>query len=257
MSILLSRRGSASVVTLNRPEQRNAMTLAMWRSLAAVFEELESKHDVRAIVLTGAGGTFCAGADIKEFAAVRETPEQGEAYADAVDGACLAIQRSSKPVIAAIEGACFGGGCGLALSCDFKLAHEDAAFAITAARLGIVYGVVETQTLLQAVGLAQARRVLFTARHFSAGEAAAIGLADEVVETNALEAALALAEELAVNAPLAIAGSKRILRMLTDRADEVDHAVVDELMRRAITSRDYRSAVEAFRLKRRPVFTGE
>jgi enoyl-CoA hydratase/carnithine racemase len=256
MDIRLDRRDPTVIVTLNRPERRNAMSLAMWRELAGIVQGLGREREVRAVVLTGAGGSFCAGADISEFDTVRSTPEQGEAYADAVDAACLALQTVPKPVIAAVEGPCFGGGCGLALSCDFRLAAESAVLAITAARLGIVYGIVETQALLQAVGLAHAKRVLFTASRFSAGEAAALGLLDEVVDGPALAAALALAGQLAGNAPLAIAGSKALLRMLADRADEVDHVAVDKLMREAIASRDYREAVTAFREKRRPTFEG-
>jgi carbon monoxide dehydrogenase subunit G len=129
-----------AVVTLNRPNRRNAMSLAMWRDTAQIFNDLGKNPEVRAIILTGAGGNFCAGADISEFAEVRATVQQGTDYELSVDACCDAIAASPKPTIAVVNGFCIGGGCHLAMACDFRFAAPTATFGIPAARLSIVPG---------------------------------------------------------------------------------------------------------------------
>ena len=129
--------GDAPVVevVLDRPERKNAVTLQMWREIPRVFEELGKQAGIRAIILRGAGGNFCAGADITEFGQVRDTPKQVHDYDEAVDACCDAIAEAPKPVIAAIDGVCVGGGCGLALACDFRVAAPDATIFIPVSRL--------------------------------------------------------------------------------------------------------------------------
>src|SRR3954453_565496 len=199
-----------SVVTLNRPQRRNAMTLAMWRELGALMARLGEDPATRAVILTGAGGHFCAGADISEFAQVRADATLGRSYGEAVDDCSKAIMDAPKPVIAAVSGSCFGGGCGLAMACDFRIADASAVFSITAAKLSIVYGLRETQNLLALVGLSQAKRILFAAPRLDADEALRIGLADEI-RPDALSGARDVARTMAASAPLTIAGSKMIL----------------------------------------------
>ena len=252
--ILVAREEAVALVTLNRTERRNAMSLGMWRRLGEVFLELASERDLRAVILTGAGGHFCAGADIGEFGQVRSNTELGKEYERAVDECQGAIVALPKPTIAAIAGSCVGGGCGLALACDLRLASADAKFAITAAKLGIVYGLRETQLLCRAVGLSQAKRILFAAERIDAEEAARIGLIDRLTPGPVLPAARDLAATIAEGAPRSIAAAKGILNALADGA--ADPHVIEGWMREALKSEDYREGVRAFQEKRKPRFTG-
>jgi enoyl-CoA hydratase/carnithine racemase len=254
------RSDGIAVITLNRPHLRNAMSLAMWQRLAALFHELGSDRAVRGIILTGAGGAFCAGADISEFAELRATPDGGSSYQDAVEKAEQAIVRCPKPTIAAISGACVGGGLALAVSCDFRVADTTAYFAVPAARLGIVYGVTETRLLLSAVGATRAKEILFSGRRYDASAAAAIGLATHPVVTaeqgDVLAAALALAGTFAASAPLTIAGAKLVVGAMFDGTEEAQAAKIAAILHASITSQDYKEGVAAFTEKRTPRFTG-
>jgi enoyl-CoA hydratase/carnithine racemase len=243
-------------VVLERPARRNAVTGAMWRELARLFIELSGLDGVRVIVLTGAGDHFCAGADISEFAETRSGPAAAHAYERDVDACTEAIAASPKPTIAAVRGFCLGGGCGLAMACDFRLADRTARFGIPAARLGIVYGVLDSRNLLALVGLANAKRILFTARRFDAVEAARIGFVDEVVDDRLDEATRAFAATLAENAPISIAGAKLTLAALATGAVAERGAEIDAFAERSAASQDYREGVGAFLDKRAPRFTG-
>ncbi|MGB7481321.1 MAG: enoyl-CoA hydratase-related protein, partial [Burkholderiaceae bacterium] len=249
-------RHRAAVVTLNRPRQRNAVSLAMWRELAAIFERLGRDPEVRAIILTGAGGNFSAGADIAEFPQVRATVTQGVAYEVAVDRCCDAIAATPKPTIAVVDGYCMGGACHLAMSCDFRFAGSGAQFAIPAARLSIVYGLRATQRLLALVGVADAKRILYSARKFGAAQARRIGFADHVAD-DPLRAASAFAAVLADNAPLTIAGTKVLLNGLTMGPGALTDRIANQVIERAVGSDDYRDATLAFVEKRQPVFVGK
>jgi enoyl-CoA hydratase/carnithine racemase len=252
--ILVERRAGTAIVTLNRPQRRNAVSLAMWQALGALFRDLATDDAVRAVVLTGAGGHFCAGADISEFGTLRNSVERGTAYERMVDDCEAAIAELPKPTIAAVAGFCVGGGCGLALACDFRFAEPAAKFAITAARLGIVYGLRETEYLYRTVGLAGAKRILFTGERLEAREALEIGLVDRLTEGPALPSAEAFAASLADNAPLSIAGAKHILHALA--GNHADPHRIEALIRASLESADYREGVAAFNAKRRPRFTG-
>jgi enoyl-CoA hydratase/carnithine racemase len=256
--ILIDRSdGAIAVVTINRAARRNALTLAMWREIARTFNALGRNAEVRAVVLAGAGGAFCAGADISEFPAVRATIEDGRAYEAAVDAAHGAIAGCPKPTIAAISGPCFGGGVALALSCDFRVADPTAYFAIPAARLSNVYGIVETRALYDAVGLAVAKEVLFTGRRYDAGEANRIGIATHLASAGtALGAAQDLARTMRGSAPLTIKGAKVVLEAIARNATEERETDIRRVMDEAIASEDYREGVAAFAARRDPVFKG-
>lgn len=244
-----------AIVTINRPGKRNALTLGMWQELVATFRRFADDPEVRGVVLTGAGDHFCAGADIGEFAATRDTAEQGLAYDDTVDECCDAIAHVPKPTIAAVRGFCMGGGCGLAMACDFRFAEAGATFGIPAARLSIVYGTRETQNLLALVGLANAKRILFSADRIGAAEAHRIGLVDRVVADPVAEAR-SFAAVMAANAPRSIAGSKRILTDLAMGEGALGAGVASDAARHAMDSEDYREGRRAFLEKRPPVFRG-
>jgi enoyl-CoA hydratase/carnithine racemase len=247
---------SLAVVTLNRPKRRNALSLAMWQELGRLFGELEANPDVRAIILTGAGGAFSAGADISEFGAVRVTPEDGRAYDHVADGCMTAIAACSKPTIAAISGPCFGGSVGVALSCDFRVADRSAYFGIPAARLSNVYGIVETRVLFNAVGYANAKEVLFTGRRYEVDEAYSNGMVTHFGEDDALAAARSLAEAMSTSAPLTIKGTKIILDAIARNETDTCREAIDAVMDEAMASDDYKEGVAAFAAKRDPVFRG-
>jgi enoyl-CoA hydratase/carnithine racemase len=251
--IELARDGALLTITLNRPQRRNALTLAMWQELRRLAEEAGADERVRALILTGAGEHFCAGADIGEFGANRADPAQTKAYDDLVDEACAAFGRVPKPVIAAIRGFCLGGGTGIALACDLRLCAPDAKFGIPAARLGIVYGLAETQSLLATVGLPRAKRLLFTAERIPAEEARRIGLVDEIAG-DPLATAREMAASMAANAPLSIAGAKAILNGLA--AGTLKPETAQALSAEASESEDYREGRAAFLEKRAPAFRG-
>jgi enoyl-CoA hydratase/carnithine racemase len=256
--LLVDRSDPAIVtVTLNRPERRNALTLAMWTELGRIFADLGADPAVRAIIITGAGGAFSAGADISEFPAVRHTVEDGRAYEAACSRCETAIATCAKPTIAAISGACYGGGVGLALSCDFRIADQSAYFAIPAARLSNVYGIVETRALFEAVGLAAAKEVLFTGRRYSAEEARRIGLATHTADGAALPAAIELANSMRNSAPLTIKGAKIVLEAIARNETSQRRSEIAKVMDEAMASADYREGVAAFAAKRDPKFRGE
>jgi enoyl-CoA hydratase/carnithine racemase len=252
-AILVEQDGPVAVVTLNRPEKRNALALPHWQALGATLRAFAADAAVRAVVLTGAGGHFCAGADIGEFDSARQDAKSGEVYTRAVDASAEAILELEKPVIAAIEGSCFGGGCGLAMDCDLRIAAGSARFAIPAAKLNIVYNLRDTRHLLALVGPGQAKRVLFTGEAIDAETALRLGLADEIAE-RPLETAKALARRIAENAPMSVGGAKTLLNALIAGRPALE--LSERLSRRALESDDYKEGRRAFKEKRKPRFTG-
>ncbi len=241
-----------ATVTLNRPAARNAMTLSMWKDVARIFRDLGEKRDVRTIILTGAGGNFSVGADVSEFSVVRSSARDSTEYEIAVDASSGAIAGAPQPVVAVIEGYCLGGGCHLAMACDFRFAGPTAQLGIPSANLSIVYGVHSTKRLLALVGLIHAKRLLYTAERLNASEAMSIGLVDRVNE-DPRDEARAFAAKIADKAPLSIAGAKYIL----NQASMGDSgALAQELIDHASDSDDYREARSAFAEKRRPAFKG-
>ncbi len=245
-----------ALVTLNRPARRNAVSLAMWTALEALFLDLKARPEVRVVILTGAGAHFCAGADISEFATVRADAESGRIYEAATERATCALRDFPRPTIAAISGFGVGGGCGLALACDFRVGDDTARMGIPAAKLGIIYSPLDCSLLHRQLGLANAKRVLFSGRFFEIGDCVQMGLVDIRADGRALDAAQAFAREFTDKAPLSIAGSKVILEAISSGTTEVREAHINALMDAAMESEDYREGARAFLEKRRPQFVG-
>jgi enoyl-CoA hydratase/carnithine racemase len=254
--IRIERRDGIAHVILNRPSVKNAVTLAMWRELAAIFSRFAGDRDVRGVVLKGAGEDFSVGADISEFAEIRDDRDQSAAYEVAVDRCSGAIAALGKPVVAAISGYCLGGGCHLALACDFRFADRTAMVGIPAAKLSIIYGVNSVQRLLALTGVSNAKRILYSADRYPADQAVSMGLIDELHE-NASLAAEKFLQHLAANAPLSIAGAKYMLNGLSMGHGALDLAAAQRLIDEASDSEDFKEGRRAFAEKRPPRFRGE
>lgn len=252
--ILIERRGAIGTITLNRPARRNAIRYDGWRALATAVGELGADPAIRAVILRGAGEeAFSAGADITEFPTFRSDRESGARYHDAVAGALAAIGASPTPVIALIHGHCIGGGCELAVACDLRLADEAARFAIPAARRGIILGVEELRALRELVGLGAAKEIVLTGRTLDATEALGIGLINQIVPRAELwDAALALAERIAANIPLAVSATKDLLgRIARDEPPDAIDAAHAVYAAQAYASEEYHEQVRAF-IEKRP-----
>jgi enoyl-CoA hydratase/carnithine racemase len=249
-------RGGIAQVALNRPRARNAVTLAMWRELAETFSRFAADRDLRAVVLTGEGADFSVGADISEFDNIRNDRHQSAEYEIAVDACSGAIAELGKPVIAAISGYCLGGGCHLALACDFRFADRTATLGIPSAKLSIVYGARSVQRLSALVGIVNAKRILYSGDRYPAEQARSMGLIDEIHD-DARVAAEQFAERLAANAPLSIAGAKFMLNGLSMGPGALDLTAAQRLIDAASDSEDFREGRRAFAEKRPPRFRGE
>ena len=254
--IVSAEKSGIATVLLNRPHKRNAVSLAMWKQLCAIFRELSSRENVSVVILAGAGGNFCAGADISEFATVRADSNSGRLYEEATEAATVALRDCGKPTIAAVSGYGMGGGCALALACDLRVGDATTRMGIPAARLGVVYSELDCALLHRQVGLANAKRILYSGRHFDAKGCAAMGLLDVIAPTTALEGAQELAAEMAGNAPLSLAGSKLVLEALAAGTTADRHAEISAVIDGAMNSADYREGARAFLEKRKPAFTG-
>ncbi|GGH62912.1 3-hydroxybutyryl-CoA dehydratase [Frigidibacter albus] len=252
--ILIEITDGVALVTLNRPAQRNALTYAMWNALDPVFGDLGRDPEVKAVVLTGAGADFTAGADIAEFGRIRDDEDQARAYEVAVDLGCDAIARCPKTVIAACKGYTLGGGMHVAMSADFRFAPAAAQFGIPAARLSIVYGVQATRKLMTLVGLTEAKRILYGGHRFGADHAQRFGLIDRLCDDPLAEALSYARDIAATSAPLTIGGAKYILN--GHALGGFDPAEAARLIDHAAASGDYREGRAAFAEKRPPAFHG-
>jgi len=205
--LVLTRDGPLATLMITNPAKRNAMTAAMWAALPGVLDTLAADPAVRVLVLAGAGGTFCAGADIAEAAAIARHGDDSLAVA-----AERALAAFPKPVVARIDGFCVGGGCQLAVACDLRVAAASARFGVTPAKLGIVYPPATTRRLAALVGPARAKLLLYTAELFDAAAAERWGLADLVVPDDALAATVGeLAATIAARSQLTLRAAKAVL----------------------------------------------
>lgn len=256
--LLISIDAPLAWVVINRPASRNALNLAIWRGLAEQVPVLDAHAEVRVVIVRGAGDdAFLAGADITEFPAARADAAMAAAYERETHAALAALAAISKPVIAMINGVCFGGGCSVALACDLRFAADHARLAIPAARLGLAYPFAHgVQSLVELVGPAYAADMLLSARALDAAEALRIGLVNRVVPRDTLEAVTRdYALRMAQGAPLSLAAHKAAIRAARHAAT-ASAEPVEALIARCFDSADYQEGVAAFLAKRPPRFTG-
>ncbi len=245
-------------VVFNQPEKRNAMSVEMWEGMGAALDAFAADDAVRCVVLQGAGDrAFVSGADISQFEKNRADADAQQEYERRTAGGRAKLAAFRKPVIAQIRGFCMGGGLGIAMSTDIRIAADDAQFGIPAAKLGIAYGFDMVRALVSLVGPAHAHMILMTGERFAAAEAERMGLVNRVVPVAELEAAVQkLAATMAANAPLSLVANKLTVRTaLRDPADR-DMEAVRAAFAACFDSADYREGRRAFMEKRKPAFTG-
>ena len=256
--ILAEVDGGIGWLTFNNPARRNAMSLEMWQGVGDAVEAFQHDPAVRVVVMKGAGGrAFVSGADISRFEDERATAEAVRHYNATTERVYAGLQAFAKPTLAMIRGYCIGGGVALAVCCDLRIFDEGARFAIPAAKLGLGYRYGGIKRLVDLIGPAFAKEILFTARQFSAAEAAAMGLVNRVVPEAELDAYVAdYAQTIAGNAPLTVAAAKAVVGEIVKDPEERDIERCDRLVAACFASQDYVEGRRAFMEKRKPVFTG-
>jgi methylglutaconyl-CoA hydratase len=254
--VAVERRGWAAWVTLWRPDAANVLSRALVAELSATVEAIRRDLSLRAVVITGAGKSFCGGADLKERLGM--TAAETLKFLDDLGATFSAIAGLRCPVIAAINGAAFGGGLELALACDLRVAADDAAMGLVETRLGILPGAGGTQRLARIVGTARAKELILTARRIDAAVAREVGLVHQVVPRADLEAAtMKLVDEIAACGPLAVAQAKLAIdggiALTLDGGLTLERACYDVVL----SSADRDEGLRAFAEKRKPVFQGK
>ncbi len=255
----VEKRGAVGWIVFDRPAKRNAINNEMWRGIPGAMRQFDADREVRCVAFRGAGSeAFSAGADISEFDTVRAQKSAVAAYDGLLDEVLHAIQDSRKPSLAMIHGFCMGGGLEVALACDLRYCGRSAQFGIPAARLGLAYNIEGHKRLLETVGHARAREIMFLGRRYSADEALQMGLVNRVVEDQELESYTAdILKALCENAPLAIANSKTILEEYVKAEGAPDHPAMQAAIERCAKSADYQEGRRAFMEKRKPAFKGQ
>jgi enoyl-CoA hydratase/carnithine racemase len=256
--MLSSVDDGVGLIIFNQPAKRNAMSVDMWTGLGEILEEFREDSAVRVVILTGAGPkAFVSGADISQFEKQRSNADAQAEYDRLTSAGRAKLAAFSKPVIARIRGFCLGGGLGIAMQADLRIAAVDSEFGIPAARLGIAYGFDMVRKLVDLVGPAHARMILYTGQRFDAAEAQRIGLINRMVPDNELsDAVIDIARTIADNAPLSIAASKvSVSNAVKDAADR-DMEEMQRMTAACFDSADYREGRTAFMEKRSPKFQG-
>lgn len=256
--VLTRREGSVLVVTLNRPERLNAVSLPLYRALDHALEEAEAGGDVRAVVLTGAGRAFCVGADLKAHGEGPPSGEQRRAYVETAQRVNLRIQSGPLPVVAAVNGHAIGAGLELALSADLMLVAEDAKLRFPEVALGTFVGGGVSYTLAERVGILKARELLYFGDFLLGREAEEIGLANRALPRGQVPStALEWADRLSRHAPRSLAAAKRLVGPAGTIPREEALAREGEALLEIFGTRDWAEGVAAFHEERPPRYTGE
>ncbi|MEM6300190.1 MAG: crotonase/enoyl-CoA hydratase family protein [Pseudomonadota bacterium] len=250
--VLTERDGSVLIITLNRPEARNAANRALAEGVAAAIDELEADSDLRVGILTGAGGTFCSGMDLKAFVSGETPTVKGRGFAG------LTEYRSSKPLIAAVEGYALAGGFELAITCDLVVAAENSKFGIPEVKRGLAAAAGGLVKLPKQIPSRIAMELALTGEFISAARAYELGLINRVSEAGeALAGAKDLAASIAANGPLAVAASLQVVAGAQDWSTEEMFAKQQELVTPVFTSEDAIEGATAFAEKRAPNWKGK
>ncbi|WP_262691067.1 enoyl-CoA hydratase/isomerase family protein [Kordiimonas aestuarii] len=251
-AIYVEKEGVTGSIVLNRPDKRNAMSEAMWRDLPKAAQALDDDCDVRVIIVrSSSDAAFSAGADIAELEAIAKDRARQESNRVAIRDAQRSLARTKKPTIAQISGACMGGGCGIAIHCDMRIAARGARFGITPAKLGLIYPLNDTKQLMDLVGPSKAKSMLFTGRILDAEEALQIGLIDELCIPEELGTKVtALARQMADVSQYSVRGIKTLIQKILDgQCDDDNEAAA--MFRDAHEGEDAVEGVRAF-LEKRP-----
>ncbi len=250
---MLSTDGPVATLTIDRPAKRNALSYDMWAAIPGIVDSVAADPAVRVLAIRG-GEHFSAGADISEFTSLRRDADGARRYQVAIHAATSALVALPKPTVAAITGFCIGGGCELALACDLRIAADDARFGITPAKLGIVFSLPSTKQLVDVVGPAWAKQILYSGEILDAATALRIGLVNELHAASSLEKRVGeLAEVMASRSQVTIRGAKEIVGRIVAGAVAEDDAVL-ALYEGSVNSADYAEGVAAFLEKRTPRF---
>ncbi|WP_321327166.1 enoyl-CoA hydratase-related protein [uncultured Parasphingorhabdus sp.] len=254
MSLRLEKNGKIAHLLIDRPEKRNAFTQDMWELFPELLADAMADDSIRVLTVNASAknSAFCAGADIGEFGTGSSDPVWRAKNQAAIGKVQHDLAQAPKPTIAVIDGDCIGGGCGIALACDIRIAGPAARFGITPAKLGLVYPLHDTKLLVDAVGPSQAKRILFTGQIMSADEALRIGLitllADEPYED-----AMAMAKTMASVSSHSQRMSKQVIRRILEGQADDDEAS-RALFNAAFDGDDFKEGVRAFLEKRKPEF---
>lgn len=250
MSLRLVREGAVARLLIDRADKRNAFDLQMWEALPALVAEAVADPAAKVLELRAAqpGAAFCAGADIRELLANKDDAAWRAANQAAINRAQWELARADIPTIAFVEGDCVGGGCGIAMACDIRVATPAARFAITPAKLGLVYPLHDVKLLVDLVGPGQAKRILYTGRLLDAGEALRIGLVEQVAESPQ-----GLIDDILAASPHSLRETKRFIRRVLD-GQTGDDAETLAIFAAAFEGPDFLEGTRAFVAKRKPEF---
>jgi enoyl-CoA hydratase len=259
MTLQVEKRGAVGWIVFNQPAKRNAINNEMWRGIAPALQKFDADPEVRCVVFRGAGtDAFAAGADISEFESVRSDKAAVADYDGLLDRVLHSIQDSPKPSVAMVYGYCMGGGLEIALACDLRYTGASGQFGIPAAKLGLAYNVEGHKRMLETIGHARTREIMFLGRRYPADEALAMGLVHRVLPDAELEAYVNdVIRTLCDNAPLSIANTKTILEQFVKSSGSPDPARMAAAIDRCAKSADYVEGRRAFMEKRKPRFQGK
>jgi len=255
-SIRLDVNPPFAEIVLNKPEKRNALSVDMWAEIPTLVQSATDNPEVKILIIHGGdSGAFAAGADISEFEEIYASRDSAQASGQTIGAALDAVEACPKPTIAAIEGACVGGGVSLAMACDLRVASKGSKFGVTPGKLGLVYPAGDTRRLLEAIGPSATKDILFTGRIFPAEEAKELGLIDRLADPGgSLSTARDFAHQIASISQWSTRATKRMIKGLQSGWSDTAREAGD-LFLEGFSNEDFRDGYKAFLEKRAPNFT--